>query len=175
MLRKIALISALLSTSSIVAAADGNLGPTSQGSTDVSIEKPLFVQISDVGELDFGEHSYIPDTFLEMLDPVCVYSSTGLYTLEVENGSSPGSDFLMTGQETGYVVPFEFLWNPNTTDPATGTLVPTFFYGNLGESVSPDCYQGTNATIGARIQAVDYNVAPPDDYTGTVMLIVSPE
>lgn len=176
MFKKLLMVSALLASSSLMAASDGNLGPVSQGSTDVSIEKPMFVQISNIGNLNFGLHPFIPDgSVLEMFDDVCVFSSTGLYTLEVENGSSPGSDFMLTGQNTGVTFQYEFLWSSDTTGTTTGTHAPTSFYGNVGDAISPDCFQSTNGLIGARIQGGDYNIVPPDTYTSTVLLIVSPE
>ena len=173
MFKKLLTLTAFAASASVFAASDGQMGEDSIGSTDISIEKPVSVQITNVGDLDFGEIPVLPENSIdERLDGVCVFSSTSFYTMTIDSAS--GGDFMLTGQGTNVQIPFEFLWASGSTGP-TGSYSPTSFSGNVGDPVSSDCFSGTNATIGARIQSADYNIAPPDLYTATVMLIVTPE
>jgi len=164
---------AMVVSTATFAASDGQMGPTSTGSTDIMIEKPAAVQISNVDNLDFESHPFIPGGgFLEVFDPVCVFSSTGLFQLLVENPAN-STNLELIGDNTGVVLPFELLWEAGNGDYETD--VPDVFFGQVGDAVSPDCFGSTNATLGARIQGANYDLVPADTYTGTVLLTVSPE
>ena len=169
------------------AAQDGslnNVDPTvtgSQGESDIILVKDNAIQISDVGDLDLGQFSSLaPAATANDSDDVCVFSTTGGYSITIDSKNRPG-EFTLSNGGTGpadsmaYSVTWQAAGAPAALPitPAGSTL------GNAAaplpaSSTSPSCADsgGTNATFAVSVDAVAFNAATAGTYEDTVTLLV---
>lgn len=163
------LVSAFLISGSAIAASDGVLTSGSVGSTgssDVIIVKDNAVQISDVDDMDFGNQSVLGDN-VSMTDGVCVFSSTGNYSVTV---SSAGTSFELAGTgATPDAVAYSVQWDGVAVTHGTAQT------GLIANATSLTCDGGTNATFAVTVDSSSFNSVKPDTYTDTLTLLVQPE
>ncbi len=162
------LASALVTSGSLMAAQDGNLGGTSAGESLVTIIKENAVQISDVADLDLGSHATLAAD-VSANDDVCVFNSTAAYSITVS--SANGEFKLMNGAAE---IPYSVEWSANSG--AAAPLAHGAALASLaGDRTSLNCNGGTNANFSATVAAADFNAAGPGTYTDTLTLLVEPE
>ena len=165
---------ATLSFATTANAADGQLGASSSGSSEVTVTKEDLVLITGVGDLDLGAYTSTAAD-LSLSDALCVYSSTSAYKLTVTSANASDS-FQLEDVIGGSTIPYALTWadssgNPNTVEPS-GTI------GNLsGNQTSTSCSDssGTNASFSVTVLAADFNNAPPGNYSDTLTLMIEPE
>ncbi len=164
------LASTLVASGSVMAATQGSLGLDSTGTSIVTIIKQNAVQITDVDDLDLGNHATLAGPASDS-DDVCIFNSTGNYRVTVT--SNNGSFNLTSG---GNLIPYTFEWAANG-NPAAAVTYNTAVTGLTGDSSSLTCAGsgGTNASFGVTVAAADFNAAAPGTYTDTVTLFVEPE
>lgn len=161
---KLSLIAASLAFSgSVLAATDGSLGLTSVGESVVTIIKDNAVQITNVNDIDLGQHATLAAD-LAVGDDVCVFSSTSGYNVTI---TATGNTFALdSGSDT---IPFTLEWNGAAVTHGTQMT------GLTGDNVSLNCGASTNANFEVTVLAADFNAAPPGTYTNTLSLTVAPE
>jgi len=159
--------SAIAVSGSALAATDGTLGATSQGSSVVTIIKDNAVQISNVNDLDLGTHATLAADAVAS-DSVCVFSSTAGYRVTASNVS--GTFELVDGANT---IGYALTWTAG--GPAAAMTNGTAITGLTGDNTSLTCSGGTNATFEATVTSAAFNAAAPGTYTDTITLLVEPE
>lgn len=165
---KYAFVATMVAASGVaVSATDGTLGTTSSGTSVVTIIKDNAVQISDVNDLNMGNHSALTADEV-MSDGVCVFSSTGGYNVTVS--SANGALELVSGTDT---IPYSLDWAAGGA-PAAVTL-GTPIIGLAGDQSATDCGGTPNASFEVTVAQADFNSAPPGTYTDTLTLLINPE
>lgn len=161
------LASSLVASGSLMAATQGDLDVTSEGSSIVTIIKENAVQITDVNDLDLGTSAFLSaDASAD--DDVCVFNSTASYQVTV---SSANGMNLVDGTEA---IPYAVEWSANG-GAAVSVSDGVAITGLVGDQASPTCGGGTNANFSATVVAADFNAAAPGTYTDTLTLLVEPE
>ncbi len=160
------LVSAFLISGSAFAASQGSLGLTSTGSSDVIIIKDNAVQISGVDDLDFGTTAVLGAANNSLTDSVCVFSSTGLYSINV---ASAGIGFALNGTGAAAdAIAYTVKWG---TQDLTNN-VP--LVNQPANATSLTCDGTTNADFTVTVDPTSFNDAKPDTYSDTLTLLVEP-
>lgn len=159
---------------------------TSSDTSTVTIVKENAVLLSDVDDIDFGTPGALDATTSEKSDDVCVFSSTGAYTV---TASSAGGFQLTDSTVAGTTIDYTVTWNaataPATVGGAAGAAADSTLGGvgvtvtapqteYAGDRDSLDCSSGTNASFTVDLEEADYNAAPAGTYTDTLTLEVTP-
>ena len=162
-----------------VAAQDGTPGPTSTGSSVVTIIKQDAAQITKVNDLNFNNPGFLSND-VRLADDVCVFSTTGAYnvTLTSTNGTN---DFLLRNG-SGDDLPYAVAWGDDGALGALGSGTAITGGGPLAaqpaNATDLDCASdagGVNAAFAVEIEAADYNGAPIGTYTDILVMVVAPE
>lgn len=170
---KLALVASAVALSAsgvVTAATDGTLGATSTGESIVTIIKQNAVQITNVGDISLGTHAALAAD-QSGSDAVCVFSSTGGYSVTATSANGTGAFSLNDGgtNDIAYTVTWQ----------GAGAAVPlaegTALIGQTGDSGSVNCSGGTNATFEVTVAAALFNAAAPGSYSDTLTLLVEPE
>lgn len=164
------LVSAFLISGSAISATQGSLDTSSTGTSDVTIIKDNAVQISKVDDLNFGTEAMLANN-AELTDDVCVFSSTGKYSITV---SSSGDGFALVGTGTDPAhIDYTVKWG-------TQALVHGGVHGDgadglIANATSLTCDGSTNAEFTVTVDSTSFNSAKPDTYSDTLTLMVEPE
>lgn len=160
------LVSAFLISGSAVAATQGALDTSSTGTSDVTIIKDNAVQISNVNDLDFGQQAALAAS-ATMSDDVCVFSSTGNYSVTVSSAGD-GFELLGTGADAGAIT-YSVQWSGVAISHDTAQT------GLTADATSLTCNGATNASFSVTVDSTSFNSAKPDTYSDTLTLMVEPE
>ncbi len=161
---------AALFAGSAVAASQGNLGRSSNGSVDIRAHIPGLIKISNLDDIDLGTWSGSGD--LVGSDENCVWSTTRGYNLTA-SGSGAGNAFTITdgANDIAYSVAWD---DTDSTDQAV--TVGTALSAQVTNAVSVNCAaRGDTANVAVTISEADMAAAPAGTYNGTLTLIVAPE
>jgi spore coat protein U-like protein len=151
-----------------LAATDGTLGSTSEGTSIVTIIKEDAVIITDVDDLNLGTSGALFENQVAT-DGVCVYTSTGSYNLAITTAN--GLFSLQSGTTTtGIAYSLEWI-----TDRATSVIYNSPIIGLIGDSKSINCKGTTNALFQLTVTPGAFNAADPGNYQDTLTLLVAPE
>lgn len=151
-----------------LAATDGTLGSTSEGTSIVTIIKEDAVLITDVDDLNLGTSGALFENQVAT-DGVCVYTSTGSYNLAITTAN--GLFSLQSGTTTTDIA-YTLEW---ITDTATSVVYNTPITGLIGDSQSINCNGTTNALFQLTVTSGAFNAADPGNYQDTLTLLVAPE
>jgi len=151
-----------------LAATDGTLGSSSEGTSVITIIKEDAVLITKVDDLFMGTRSVLTQNQVNA-DAVCVFSSTGSYNLIIT--TSNGS-FALGSDTTTTEIPYSLAWITNSTVPVTYN---TPIVGLVGDSRSIDCNGTTNAIFQITVTPAAFNPADPGSYQDTLTMLVQPE
>ena len=154
----------------------------SQGSADVIVVKDNAVRISNLADFDFGTGASSADlAATSITDSVCVFSSTGDYSIEIASANG----FELQNEDDATTTPIEYSvsWGaedvettatltagtPSTTDPLCGDangadadLDPATAAGDGFVDVTVDIVEG------------DFYGAEPGTYSDTLTFTVTP-
>lgn len=178
-LSKIGIITAFLTTSlyiapNTIAATQGTLDPTSNGSFEVTLTIPDRVQISGLEDIDFG--TFVSGDF-NYDYPVCVYSNTptARYGVTITGDGTGGAYTLTNGTDT---IPYNVYWN-ETAGTTTGEMLLTAGtkLGNRSgaNQQSYTCASGgDSANIHVWIQDANMRDVTNGTYTGTMTVFIDP-
>ena len=178
---KLALLAtvAAASVSGVATAADGTLGATSQADSIVTIVKDNAVRITGVDDIDFGTQDFM-NADAEQGDDVCVYSTTGDYTITASSANGASGAFTMnTG--AGDTLDYSVDWStttgtPNDVSLTSGTKSP-LLAGAGSQDVTTDFNcggTGVNARFDVTIDDAAFNAAATGSYQDTLTLLVAP-
>lgn len=145
----------------------GTLGPTSNDTLAVTIEKPLEVRISRVDDVDFGR---VTNTVVDLtaVENFCVFSSTGAVTLTLTSANAAGTVLNMINGSSDLLA-----YQISVGGTAAQSGVP--ITGVAANSVADDCANVDNVVSTVSILANDFNAADPGLYADTLTLFVEPE
>lgn len=162
----IALVSAL--SFNTLAATDGTLGSTSEGTSIVTIIKEDAVIITDVDDLFLGTTGALFNNQVNA-DAVCVYSSTGSYSIAITTANGL---FSLESDTTTTDIAYSLEWITDVTNPVVynNTIV-----GLIGDSQSVSCNGTSNAIFQITVTTTAFNAADPGSYQDTLTLLVAPE
>ena len=149
----------------------GTLGPTSQGSIDITLTIDPLVQISALDDIDLG--NYTGAANMTGADDLCVYSNTGAYQITA-TGNGAGLAFHLIG--TSATVPYTVEW-ADAAGAGTGDALTTNtpLTGQSGTITTPNCDGGNNARVIVTANSTDIAPAPAGNYVGVLTLVVAPE
>lgn len=168
MLKKSFLVAAVLVSGTAIAAQDGTIGATSQGTSDVTLVKENVVQITGVADLDLGIHNSTA-TALTAFDDVCVFNSTTNYAVTVSSANAAYE--LRSGTDA---IPYTVNWTDSSNTPvALSNGNPAG--GMSGDQTSLNCGGTNNASFAVSVTAADFNSANPGTYTDVLTLMIEPE
>lgn len=160
------LVSAFLMSGSVIAASDGALDTTSSGTSEVTIIKDNAVQISNVDDLVFEQQAVLAES-ATLSDDVCVFSSTGNYSVTV---TSLNEGFELQGEGADPdAVTYSVQWG------AASLAYGAVQSGLTADATSLTCDGGTNASFSVTVDSTSFNSVKPDTYTDTLTLLVQPE
>ncbi len=166
---RIAMIASLTAMAgNAMAATDGILGSTSEGTAVIQISKLNAVQITDLDDINLGTQGNLTATATGS-DAVCVFSSTGGYNITI---TSANGAFQLEDANTTTDIPYSLDWTAGSTSAVTYNTPIT---GLVGDSTAVDCNATTNASFEVSVTAADFNAADPGSYTDTLTLLVQPE
>jgi hypothetical protein len=154
-----------------VAATDGVLGLTSQGTTIVSITKGDVVMITGLTDIALAPWT-TGQPAPAGLSSACVFTSTGNYQVTASSANTTGSDFRLT-DGLNFIV-YTTAWNDGVSGAAAltgGTPLTT----RVGDAVSMNCGGATPAQVTVNITVAEMNGAPVGSYTDTLTLLIAPE
>jgi len=170
-----ALVGALAGLAPAAMAADqGAIDATSEGSLEVTLELPELVRISDLDDIDLGTFA---GAALDGTDDVCVWSTTRAYSITA-TGDGGGGSFTLTGNTSGDDLAYAVEWADNAGETSGTTLSSgTTLTGRTTNATSTDCNGGNdpNATVIVDVADTDLAAVTADSYSGTLTLLVAPE
>jgi hypothetical protein len=169
-----ALAVSLYSIPNSIAATQGILDPTSNGSFEVTLTIPDRVQITGLQDINFG--TFVSGDFNNDF-PICVYSNTPTAQYGVTaTGDGAASAFTLTnGTDT---IPYRVFWN-ETAGTTVGELqlTATTKLGNRAgaNQQSYTCSTGgDSANLHVSILDANMRSITNGTYTGTLTLLIDP-
>jgi len=158
-----------------MAADQGAIDATSEGSLEVTLELPELVRISDLDDIDLGTFA---GAALDGTDDVCVWSTTRAYSITA-TGDGGGGSFTLTGNNpSGDTLDYAVEWAENAGQTSGITLTSgTSLDNRTTNATSTDCNGGNdnNATVIVAVADDDLAAVTADSYSGTLTLLVAPE
>lgn len=167
-------------SSQAMAATQGELGATSQGSLDLNVTKSARARISDLNDLTLA--SWVTgEGDVKLTDDVCVYSSKaqGGYTIKATGDGANSAFTLANGSE---ILPYSVTWNSggvgNLADTGTALTTNVTTARLTGAARDSSSCTGANPGPTARVivsmLATDMDAAIDGTYDGTLTLLVTP-
>lgn len=174
----IAAVAALgvFSSTGVLAAADGDVGTTSTGTTDVQLIIPDLVRIYALSDIDLGTYSGMGTEAGNT--EACIFRN-GAGTYSVTATTNKG-DFLLSSGSGGTAaedIDFTAYWNDvtGTTGRAALTYNTALTTQSGTNTASITCAAGTNANFSVEIADTDMQTKVPNTYTATVTIVIAPE
>lgn len=159
--------------STAFAATQGTLGETSTGSSDLSIEIPEFVRISDVGDLAFGSYGGSGD--VNGNDDLCIYRNNPAATYFVTaSGDGAASAFSMTDGTNTIAYNVYFNDASGTTGEALLTTNSKSTQQSGANTSALDCGGSNNANFHVEILEANLMSAAAGSYNGTLTMVAEP-
>lgn len=157
----------------VLAATDGTVGATSTGSVSISATIPNLARITALNDIALGTWSGT-GALAGSDNAICVWSSTGGYSLTATGSGAGGAFTLASG---GNTVAYAVEW-AQTGGASSGTAVTTgsALTGQTTNATSTSCASGPASTAGVFVSVPEANLsaAPAGTYTGTLTLLVTP-
>ncbi len=158
------------------AAADGDVGTTSTGTTDVQLVIPDLVRIYALSDIDLGTYSGMGTEAGNT--EACIFRN-GAGTYSVTATTNKG-DFRLSSGSGGTAsedIDFTAYWNDvtGTTGRAALTYNTALTTQSGTNTASITCAGGTNANFSVEIADTDMQTKVPNTYTATVTIVIAPE
>lgn len=141
----------------------------------VSIQIPRLIQISEMDNISLGTYdgSPGPRTYTETF---CVYTNAGDYSIQANSANGSSGTYALSGAtgQLEYTVRASNAIDMVSPVTLTNGGVPAIFGADLSTLLDGNCDSGPNAAIQIEIPESELQAAPPGDYSGTLVLQVSP-
>ncbi|MFZ1426724.1 MAG: hypothetical protein WAS21_08160 [Geminicoccaceae bacterium] len=164
----------LFAAAPAMAATDGTLGDTSEGSSDIDLTLPPTVKLTGVGDITLAPNADALAANVTMFDDVCVYSNvTAARNFTVTaSGDGAANAFTVTDGTTpiAYTVTFKAGTGGTGTALTAGTVSGNFANG----ANNYDCTGGATSSFDVTFSPDAMQAGFAGDYTGTLTLLVSP-
>lgn len=158
------------------AASETGIGADSTGTSVITMIKDFAVNITNVNDIAFGNVTASGGSDVTGGDDVCVFSSTGGYSVTVDSTVRPGTFELQT--VGGDAMAYTLTWTANGVvagTPAAGDTIGTAAVPLAADSNNTDCsVNGLNARFDISVAAGVFDAAVPGSYSDTVSLFVQP-
>ena len=170
-----ATVAAVLATSALPAFAvtQGTVGSTSTGSLSITVTVPSLARITKLADIALGSWSGT-GAVSGSANAICVWSSTGGYSLTASGSGAANAFTLASGANT---LAYSVQW-AQTGGASSGSAVTsgTALTGQTTNATSTDCSSGVASTAGVFVSIPEANLAakPAGAYTGTLTLLVTP-
>jgi len=156
----------------LAATVDGNVGPTSSGTLDVTMNVPALALIENLDSISVNWSN----ADVSGQDTFCIWSTTGGYNVTVDSLNGAGSGFVAVDGANSLT--YSVVFNDDT-DPTTGTAMNDgdnlASLATLDTSFPPGC-AGDNAVLEVTFPYTgNLDSAAQGTYTDTMTLTVSPE
>ncbi|PCI50421.1 MAG: hypothetical protein COB51_03350 [Moraxellaceae bacterium] len=176
---KIAIAASLFASSSLVfaATADGTLGATSTGTSDVSLTIDEKFQISGMDTFSFGSWSGTGD--LDANNSMCIYhNGDGSYKITFTDNSAMSSGFAVENAADTTEIPMavRFIANISPTGNALMTYnTPATQAAASANIAATNCGGTDNANIQVVLTDADLSGAPAGAYDSEITVLVDPD
>jgi hypothetical protein len=170
--RSVALASALVASTGVLAATDGTLGATSSGELNVSLAVADRVQITGLDDIALG--SYSGTGSLVGGSTFCVYrNGTGVYDLTVTSLNDDSGTFRATDGTDFIAYSVEI---DDSVVASNGVLVASGAAqtGLAGNGTSTSCGGADNASLQVTFDELDLQAAPTGSFADVITLLVEP-
>lgn len=160
-------VAVAMATSSY-AVVQGDLGFTSTGSVEISLNVADEVRINNLADIDLGDFDGSDATGST---PACIFRNSGNAGFELTaNGDGTAGAYQLA--DAANSLPYSVSINTGGADTDLDANAPATF---TSASNSVDCaVGGNNATISVTVDSADAAALPASAYTGTLTLVVSP-
>jgi hypothetical protein len=162
-------------STSAMAASDGTLDATSQGSVEISASVPNRVRLTGLDDVAFTNQD--PSTAASNAQDVCVWSNTGGgYSITATGSGAANAFTLANGSLT---VPYSVAWNSSagqTTGTALTTATPLASLTSAATNQLCASGPSSSASLIVGISSDDLQTMQGGlSYTGTLTLLVTPD
>lgn len=166
-------VASVLPVTTALAAEDGEIGETSTGELDVTLDIEPLVRISNLDDLEFTIEGDWDGGDVSLSDEICVWSNTGKYLLTVEGDNGDGEEFFVENGD-GDLVEYTATWHA----PGDG-IAPVLNGDERGgydaDDEDIDCGDGEQmATFEVTFAGSELQSAASGSYTDTLTLLVRP-
>lgn len=176
LLKSLVLVLLLASSGAHAVLSQGTTGTTSTGTLDIDLVKNNNVRISNLSDIDFGTTAVVPT---EQFISLCVYSTTGGYSLTASSEHGTGTDFRLANAGDSDFITYNVLFNDADTGAigdATDLNHTTPLTTQTGANTTSDtCGGGTNSRLFVDIDATSFGNAGADTFADVLTLTVAPE
>lgn len=175
-MRKVLFINMLTAVVSVTASAatQGTLGTSSTGSAVISVTKIHQSRITGINDVTFGSTASSP---AKTSDDVCVYSTSGSYTVNASSANGQSTNFRMANGAGNQFITYNVEWNNaasgNSGNDLNNNATSATFNG--ANTSNETCSGGSNARFFIDVTASSFNSAPAGAYTDTLTLVVTPQ
>lgn len=155
------------------AVTQGTAGSTSTGVINITITIPNLARISALNDIALGTWSG-SGPLNGRDNAICVWSSTGGYSVTATGSGSGGAFQLASGTNR---VDYTVQW-AQTGGASSGTAMTAggALTGRTTTATATDCSTGASSTAGVfvSISAAELASSPAGTYTGTLQLLITP-
>lgn len=155
---------------STYAVTQGDLGFTSTGSVEISLNVADEVQINNLVDIDLGDFT---GADLTGSTPACIFRNGGNAGFQLTaSGNGTAGAYTLADAGAANLVGYSVSINTGGADSDLDANTPATF---TTATSTPDCVGITdNATITVTVDAADAATLPATAYTGTLTLVVAP-
>lgn len=168
--------SGLVDGTPVLAATQGNLGPTSSGSVSITASVPNRARISGLTDVTFLDQD--PATAASAAQNVCVWSNTATkaYTVTATGNGTANAFTLSNGSAT---VPYSVAWSASINQTSGAALTSGTASSSLvSTATSQTCGSGpaASASLIVGISTTDLGtMSAGSNYLGTLTLLITPQ
>ena len=166
----------LIQVTPAIAATQGSLGATSQGTIDIQASVPSRARITGLTDVSFLNQD--PTSDASSAQDVCVWSNTATkaYTITATGDGTAGAFTLSDGSGT---VPYSVEWNATSGQSSGSALSTGVASGSLtSTATNQNCASGpsSSASLIVKLASADLStMATGSTYAGTLTLLVTPQ
>ncbi len=168
------LIGLMVSAGPALAASDGTLDATSASTTTLTLSKGEGLRISDIDDVAFG---VVTDQPVNHYEDVCIYSTTGTYTVTASSDHGTGTTFRLQGQSTSEFLEYDLEWTSDTAATSGENLNHANVSATQADAHTsdPDCGGVPTARLIVDVDNDAFDAAASDTYVDTLTLTIEPD
>jgi len=163
----------LISYTFLLATSDGELGATSEGSADMTLEIARLVRLSNMADVAFGQYSGSGDLSADR--DVCVWTNDADATYVV-TATGDGEDSAFTVSAAAELLAYTVYWNDTASTDNNILLTANQVSAAMGNAntSSHSCGGVDNANFQVIINQTSLLASRPGTYTGVLTFVVAP-
>ncbi len=164
--------SALVVAGSTFAATQGNLGPNSTGTVDISVGVGDQIQISGLADIT---GPYVPGSDFTGSSTACVYRNggTGDFNVTITSANGSGTDFRLNDAGTFVVYDVTFSDSVSGAVDMDNNVLDNTNFTNAN-TTSPICGGSPQSTIAINVPDANLGAVGAGTYADTLTIVVAP-